>query len=87
MKGLFVEGEYVKSSIVKPSKKSDYKELRIAIDIGNLQNLILVARPDYKVPEKVGETIRVAVGVNCKIWNSESKRFVGVPYSFYVKVD
>ena len=85
MRGIFIEGKLVLAKIVKPSAKSDYEELRLSIDIGEMQNVIITAKPDFKVNQKVGEVISLPIDANSKSWDNVDKRFTYNRVSYYVR--
>lgn len=84
-KGDFITGIYVDSEVVKPSKKSDYKELRIALNVGYLQNVIISASPDYKIEVKKGDLLTLPVGFKAQYYDETSKRFQYCAVSRYVR--
>ena len=83
--GIFLRGKYVDSKVVQPNKTKDYKELQVALDIGDLQNLIITANPSYKLEAKKGEVVELPIGAVSRSWDNETKKINYNQVKYYIK--
>lgn len=80
--GLFLRGHLEKEENSKPDAKFQVKTL--AINTGELQNVLVECAPDYKVVKDKDGIVELPVKTSAKTWDNVAKRFNYTQVKLYV---